>query len=866
MEENSKILTLTRNKKRFVVYTTALMFFPLVAWMIAIVSKGYPASFASIGAIHSGIPVIWILDIIPIIFAAGAILFLNEHKEKIVDLEDELTVKRDTINRNAVFAKQIGEGNFNVEFASNDDDVLAKSLILMRDNLLKNTNKEAEEAWIAEGKEAISNILRINNKLDVLAYEVLVSLVKYSKVVQGSFYFYDEERKVITNLASYAYNRRKYVNQEFKLGEGLIGQCAYEKDIVYRTEIPDEYISITSGILGEQKPQSFIIIPLITDEKLYGILEFASINEMPPLTIRFFKDLAEIIARTIFNISVNERTARLLLESQDMTEELRENEEELRQNAEEMMATQEELEKTNNRLESQITEVENVQKKLHSLLENASEVISIYNKELALSYISPSVTSILGFTPDEMIEGMDKQRLTKKGEESLDELFQNLLYNSEQSYTIQYTFMKKNGDKIYLEVTGRNLIHDPAINGIILNMQDITERKRAEKEERMKSKMQALSENSPDLILRLSTMGQVFYINPTVKSYFDIDAKHIQNQTINSSNMPASLVDFFMQSIGTISETRQQVEEEISFESNYGKTIMHIVAIPEFNENELETILFVSHDITEAKRIESEIQEKNRSITESINYAQRIQSSILPDNRLLRKFLPNSFMFYLPRDVVSGDFPWMFVKDEDTLFVAAVDCTGHGVPGALLSFIGYFILNNTVDKDRTLNAGEVLDALHNEVRTTLKQDRVGADARDGMDIALCKINLKDNILEYAGAHRPLYLLRDNQLQEFKGERRAIGGIPSVKKAEQPFTNHIVNILPSDKIFIFSDGLPDQVGGPDGKKYSAARIREHISANPENSMNDYEALFSKDFQSYKGSNKQIDDILLIGIEF
>lgn len=133
------------------------------------------------------------------------------------------------------------------------------------------------------------------------------------------------------------------------------------------------------------------------------------------------------------------------------------------------------------------------------------------------------------------MQGMDKDRLTKKGEESLDELFQNLLYNPNESYTIQYTFMKKNGDKIYLEVTGRNLLSDPAISGIILNMQDITERKRAEKEERMKSKMQALSENSPDLIMRLSMMGQVFYINPTVNSYFDIDAKSIQNQTVAAS-------------------------------------------------------------------------------------------------------------------------------------------------------------------------------------------------------------------------------------------------------------------------------------------------------------------------------------------
>lgn len=847
-------------------YTLALMGVPVMAWIIVFLGKGYAISFSSLVRIHAEFPVLWLVNLLPFIFAAITHFYIKAYKRKVEDMESELVNKVHTINQNAYFAKQIGEGNFKVDITYEQGDVLAKSLLVMRDNLLKNSTKEAEEAWIAEGKDQISTILRIHNKLDMLSYEVLVSLIKYTKVVQGAFYFYDEERGLIVNLASYAYNRRKYVNQEFRIGEGLIGQCAYERDIIYRTEVPDDYVTITSGILGEQKPKSIIIIPLISDDKLYGILEFASTDVLPSLTIRFLKELAEIIARTIFNISVNERTERLLFESQQMTEELRENEEELRQNAEEMMATQEELEQSNIRLESQITEVENVQKKLHSLLENASEVISIYNRDLELTYISPSVTSILGYTPEEMVQGMDKQRLTKRGEESLDELFQNLLYNANDSYTIQYNFMKKNGEKIYLEVTGRNLLSDPAINGIILNMQDITERKRAEKEERMKSKMQALSENSPDLIMRLSTMGQIYYINPTIKSYFDMDAKALQNQTVAASMLPSSLVEFLMASIEKIGESKEKIEDEITFESNFGKTIMHISAIPEFNENELETILFVSHDITEAKRIEMEIQEKNRNITESINYAQRIQSSILPDNRLIRKYLPNSFIFYLPRDVVSGDFPWMFIKNEHTIYVAAVDCTGHGVPGALLSFIGYFILNNTVDRDRDMSAGEVLDVLHSEVRTTLKQDRVDADARDGMDIALCKIDLKNNVLEFAGAHRPLYLLRNNELQEFKGDRRAIGGIPSAKKAEMPFVNHTIQLQPKDRVFIFSDGLPDQVNDTDKKKYSAARIREHIVGNAGMPIKEHHEFFNTDFLAYKGEQKQIDDILLIGIEF
>ena len=129
---------------------------------------------------------------------------------------------------------------------------------------------------------------------------------------------------------------------------------------------------------------------------------------------------------------------------------------------------------------------------------------------------------------------------------------------------------------------------------------------------------------------------------------------------------------------------------------------------------------------------------------------------------LIREFFPRSFIYYKPRDVVSGDFPWFLQHGED-IYIAAVDCTGHGVPGAMLSFIGYFLLNNIVDNDKALNSGEICDLLHNGVRTTLKQDREDASGRDGMDIALCKINLKKKELHFAGAHRPLFLLRKGEL-------------------------------------------------------------------------------------------------------
>jgi PAS domain S-box-containing protein len=844
--------------------------FPLVTWIIELAHSKLPFNFSGISQIHKINPVLIVVDLLP--FLIGGMVFIFNKKWSLdkQSFSSQLSEKEEQMAQMAEFAKQIGEGNFDTSLKFSDsNDTLAQSLLIMRENLAENSKRDTEQSWITEGKEIVSDILRINNKVDELSSQVIKELVKYIKFVQGALYLYDEEQKTLRNIATYAYNRQKFINQEFKLGQGLIGECAYEMDYIYRTEIPDDYATITSGILGEQKPQSIMLVPLISDEKLQGVIEFAAVEkEIPELTIRFLKELGEVIARTIFNLRINQRTEQLLKEAQTMTFELQENEEELRQNAEEMRATQEELQKSNEQLEANIQKVEDAQKRLYSLLENASEIISIYNRDMQLTYESPSVVKILGYSPEEMMNGKDMDRLTRKGEAAMRELFNELLKSPDKPVTIQYTYMKKNGQKIFLETTGRNLLHDKAISGIILNSTDITERKRAEKEERMRSKMQALSENSLDMIMRLSTVGQFFYANPVTENYLGIEVKDLINKTLNEVNFSDVLFNYFRETIEKIKNEPVKANAEITItvksDGKDTECIMSFVAIPEFNENELETILFVGHDITEAKRIELEIQDKNRKIEDSINYAQRIQTSILPDNRLIRQHFPSSFIYYTPRDVVSGDFPWFFRKNEVT-YIAAVDCTGHGVPGALLSFIGYFLLNNIVDHEKKHTASSILDDLHAQVRTTLKQDHSNAEARDGMDIAFCMVDNKNKIMHYSGAHRPLYLLRKGELIEYKGDRKAIGGIPHHKKAEKKFTNHVINYEKGDKFFFFSDGMPDQLGGPEIKKYSPRRIRENISENKNLTMEEFNALFAKDFKDWMADNKQIDDVLLIGLE-
>jgi len=847
------------------------MLFPFASILIIILQSKVLLTFKNILRIHLDHPELFMLYILPLV-SVYIVHFLYTRQQKTHSYFQKIISKKDeTINQNAQFANEIGKGNYSVHIIpEGEQDVLGKSLLVMKENLLANYRKESIQNWISEGKNVISNILRLYNTLEVLGDHILEHLVKYIDAIQGAIYLYNEEEDSLVSLSTYAYHRKKYMTQQFKVGFGLIGQCAYEKDHIYRTEIPDDYFTVSSGLLGEKKPASLLIVPLISEDTLQGVVEIASLSpEIPEQTIELVKELGDIIARTIFNLRVNQKTEKLLQESQKMTLELQSNEEKLKENAEEMRVTQEELKRSNEQLESQVQEVENAQKRLHWLLENASEIITIYDKDLKNIYVSPSVIRILGYSPKEYMKGKDIERLTLDDQKRMKELFDMTVKDPSLTPTIQYNYIRKDGQQVALESKFRNMLEDPSVNGIILNISDITEKHRAEKEERLRSRMQSLSENSLDMIIRFSLDGRFYYANPVVEDYLGKTPSELVNQNIKDSELPEGLAVYFDQAIINMKEHPKKTNNELTIPIHAGERsldrIMSMDAIPEYNERELETILIVGHDITEAKSIEKEIQVKNRKIEDSINYAERIQSSILPGIRQIQELFPKCFIYYKPRDVISGDFPWFF-PDGDLVYLAAVDCTGHGVPGALLSFIGYFLLNNIVDHQPGFTAGQICDKLHSGVRKTLKQESENADARDGMDIAFCKIDLKSREIQYSGAHRPLYLLHDGELIEFKGDRKAIGGIPNRKRPESLFTNHVVPYSTGDKVFFFTDGMPDQIGGPENKKYSPGRIRDIISGNPGYTMNQYKQYFAQDFQDWMQDAKQIDDVLLIGIEF
>ena len=254
------------------------------------------------------------------------------------------------------------------------------------------------------------------------------------------------------------------------------------------------------------------------------------------------------------------------------------------------------------------------------------------------------------------------------------------------------------------------------------------------------------------------------------------------------------------------------------------------------------------------------VDQKNKDITDSINYAQRIQEAVFPEKEIKYRLFPDAFVYFKPRDIVSGDFYW-FAEKNGKRFIAAVDCTGHGVPGAFMSIVGNHLLNEIILGKGILQPAEILNQLHVGVRSVLKQDEQKKQA-DGMDIALCCFD-NDNKVEFAAAHRPLYLVSGGTLREIKADKFPIGGADAHE--DKKFTNHILNLKSGDVIYISSDGYADQFGGTTGKKLMSRNFKELLLANSNLTMTEQEKLLDETFDKWKGVREQVDDVLVIGVK-
>ena len=386
-----------------------------------------------------------------------------------------------------------------------------------------------------------------------------------------------------------------------------------------------------------------------------------------------------------------------------------------------------------------------------------------------------------------------------------------------------YTHVTKNGERKMVEIRSKEIEYygNPALLSVV---RDVTERKNAE--EAIKKQKEQIEEKNKKLwktsLLINKQKEEVEKLNIDIKAQKE-----------------------------KLEETYQDISEK--------------------NKRLWKTSLLVNKQKEEVEIVREQLAEKNKHVTDSIRYAQIIQRAIMPPISDIKKALPESFIFFQPKDIVSGDFYW-FTKVDNKVIIAAVDCTGHGVPGAFMSMIGNATLNNIVLERKITEPAKILEKLQSGIRFTLRQHRKESEARDGMDVAICCLTpvsgnsqsdsgFDGGLLQFAGANNPLYFVNNQSeptLSQFKGEQ----GISFENISE--FTNHEIKIKKRDTFYIFSDGYADQFGGSEMKKFKYKRLRNLLISIQDKPMNQQEKIISKTFENWKGNHEQIDDVLIIGV--
>ncbi|WP_288018680.1 two-component regulator propeller domain-containing protein [Tenuifilum sp.] len=385
------------------------------------------------------------------------------------------------------------------------------------------------------------------------------------------------------------------------------------------------------------------------------------------------------------------------------------------------------------------------------------------------------------------------------------------------------------------------------------------------------------------------TLTALDFVHPELNSYryrlVGHDNRWIElgaSNKVSFSNLPQG--NYIFQIMGANSDkvwTKEFISLEINVVAPWYRTkfaisfyifvllLTFVVTIIRRNRNvkRVNRLLQEREAVLEALREQKEeLALKNKNITDSINYAKRIQDSMLPSISHFKQLVPESFVIYRPKDIVSGDFYWINETRNKT-FIAVVDCTGHGVPGAFMSIIGIELLRNITNIEGVDDASEILNrlsiAIHNTFATSNGENTGGIKVKDGMDVSFCIIDKEYNMLQFAGAFSNLFLVRDGRLIEIRGDRYSVGMANEL--GHSLFSSYYIPIQPKDMIYMFTDGIVDQFGGPEGKKFKYRRFRHLLLSNYMKPIEEQRKSIEKAIDDWKGDLEQVDDMLIIGVK-
>lgn len=404
--------------------------------------------------------------------------------------------------------------------------------------------------------------------------------------------------------------------------------------------------------------------------------------------------------------------------------------------------------------------------------------------------------------------------------------------------------------------------------------------KRNEELERSRTNYESIIDQANDAMFVIDIAnGQVYQCNPSAAEMLGYTKEDLEKKTLFQIQPPEYL-DKSSRVIADVWENKGLIFKDIPFVTATGELLPVECSARVAPFAGRPAIVIYARDIRERIRLENEIrdksliiEEKNKDITASIEYSKRLQRSVFLDKDKLKQYAPESFIFFKPRDIVSGDFYW-FAEVNTTLpgkpeskflVVAAVDCTGHGVPGAFMSIIGNTLLNQTINNPDVNTPGDALNFVNRELKTMLSQKENEAPIRDGMDMSLCAIDWQNMKLSFAGANNGIYIVREKAIVELKPDKQPITASSEVTSI--PFSTQTFDLKKGDCIYLFTDGYADQFGGPGkagGKKFMYKRFREALASMYDNSMDEQKGILYYTFENWRSDHAQVDDVLVIGI--
>ena len=511
------------------------------------------------------------------------------------------------------------------------------------------------------------------------------------------------------------------------------------------------------------------------------------------------------------------------------------------------VSTQQEMREYINLAEKRNKELET----LSFVLQKSENIILLVDQSGRIEWLNESYRERNNYSGDELVTFVGRELAEVSHYPKIKSVIEQAV-RTKTKVTYEAKSFDAEGQEFWAHTTVTPILNKSGIVEKLLFIDtDITRLKLAEKE--IANLANFTHEHTLPLI-RIQSDGVVLYANEASAPIL-----HQWNTRVNGKIQKRSIAG----SVTAAMESNIEKELNLSVDNR-------IFKLRFFPVKEKNYVNIYGEDITEMQLAEKEkrskalkIEQHNLNITDSINYARKIQEAILPDEDHIRQYFKDSFALSKPKDIVSGDFFWIYeITPREEYLLALADCTGHGVPGAMMSIIGHSLLNEIVEVDGCSDPAQILELLNKEVIISLRQKTIEQSV-DGMDVSLVKIDLKNEKVTFSGAFQQLYFV-NGKLNVFKGDRQPIGGMQH--DTNRRFTNHNFHFSKGDSIYLTSDGYQDQFGGSNNKKFLSRRLQNTFLNNYKYSMQAQSYIYSQIFDEWRGDNEQIDDVSLLGIKF